>query len=167
MYGWREPLTDDEMVKLIDSHGRRSVRGWWDQVRPNSLGWVTARTRDGALVGFVNVAWDGVDHAFLLDTKTHGAWQRRGIGTEVVRRAATHAKAAGCEWLHVDFEGDLAPLLLRRLRLPTHRGRADPPPFDLVNCALLTSTPHGRVRRSAPRTLVATMGRMPCVCVQT
>jgi hypothetical protein len=26
----------------------------------------------------------------------------------VVRQAARHAKAAGCEWLHVDFEPDLA-----------------------------------------------------------
>jgi GNAT superfamily N-acetyltransferase len=61
------------------------------------------------LVGFVNVAWDGGDHAFLIDTKTRGSWQRRGVGTEVVRRAAHHARAAGCEWLHVDFEPDVAP----------------------------------------------------------
>jgi GNAT superfamily N-acetyltransferase len=49
------------------------------------------------------------DHAFLLDTKTRGEWQRRGVGTELVGRAAQHAKAAGCEWLHVDFEPDLRP----------------------------------------------------------
>jgi hypothetical protein len=30
------------------------------------------------------------------------------IGTRVVRVAAQHAKAAGCEWLHVDFEAGLA-----------------------------------------------------------
>jgi GNAT superfamily N-acetyltransferase len=56
------------------------------------------------LVSFVNVAWDGGDHAFLLDTKTRGAFQRRGIAAKVVQLAARHAKAAGCEWLHVDFE---------------------------------------------------------------
>lgn len=33
----------------------------------HSLGWVCARF-DGALVGFVNVAWDGAAHAFILDT---------------------------------------------------------------------------------------------------
>jgi ribosomal protein S18 acetylase RimI-like enzyme len=70
---------------------------------------VTARSSDGTLVGFVNVAWDGGDHAFLIDTRTHGGWQRRGIGTEVVRHAVQHAKAAGCEWLHVDFAPDVAP----------------------------------------------------------
>jgi ribosomal protein S18 acetylase RimI-like enzyme len=57
----------------------------------------------------VNVAWDGGDHAFLLDPKTHGEFQRRGIGTQLVRRAAEEAKTAGCEWLHVDFEDDLRP----------------------------------------------------------
>ena len=107
-YAWREPLTDEEMVDLVESYGGRAVAGWWDRIRPHSLGWVTARDSRGLLVGFVNVAWDGGDHAFLIDTKTRGSWQRRGIGTEVVRHAAIHAKAAGCEWLHVDFTPELA-----------------------------------------------------------
>jgi ribosomal protein S18 acetylase RimI-like enzyme len=100
---WRSPVTDGELVELITAHGGRAVRGWWDQVRPHSLGWVTARLPDGVLVGFVNVAWDGGDHAFLLDTKTHPDHQRRGIATAVVRLATHRARQAGCEWLHVDF----------------------------------------------------------------
>jgi ribosomal protein S18 acetylase RimI-like enzyme len=106
-YRWRGSLTDAEMVDLVDAHGGRAAAGWWDRIRPHSLGWVTARVPDGTLVGFVNVASDGGDHAFLIDTKTHGSYQRRGIGTRVVRFAAEHAKAAGCEWLHVDFEPGL------------------------------------------------------------
>ncbi len=39
----------------------------------------------GELVGFVNVAWDGDDHAFLLDTKTRGDLQRLGIATRLSR----------------------------------------------------------------------------------
>jgi ribosomal protein S18 acetylase RimI-like enzyme len=104
---WRDPVTDEEMFDLVVSHGGNPERGWWDKIRPHSLGWATARTREGVLVGFVNVAWDGSDHAFLLDTKTRGAFQRRGIGTRLVRVAAEQAKAAGCEWLHVDFEPHL------------------------------------------------------------
>src|SRR4051812_44846814 len=95
------------MVELVNSHGGRPEAGWWGQIPPHSLGWGTARTSDGTLVGFVNVAWDGGDHAFLLDAKTRGEWQHRGVGTELVGRAARQAKAAGCEWLHVDFEPDL------------------------------------------------------------
>jgi ribosomal protein S18 acetylase RimI-like enzyme len=61
------------------------------------------------LLGFVNVAWDGSDHAVLLDTKVRSDYQRRGIATEAVSVAVTHSRAAGCEWLHVDFEEHLAP----------------------------------------------------------
>jgi GNAT superfamily N-acetyltransferase len=61
------------------------------------------------LVGFVNVAWDGGLHAFILDTTTDPDYQRRGIGTELVRRAAEICRAAGIEWLHVDYEEPLAP----------------------------------------------------------
>lgn len=97
------------MVELVDSHGGNAEAGWWDRIRPHSLGWVAARDADGRLVGFVNVVSDGGDHAFLVDTKTHGARRRKGIGTRVVQFAAEHARAAGCEWLHVDFDAELAP----------------------------------------------------------
>lgn len=105
-YSWRGAISDDEMVDLVRSHGGRPLAGWWDQIRPHSLGWVTARRGD-MLVGFVNVAWDGRDHAFLLDTKTSGEHQRRGIATRVVALAVAGARAAGCEWLHVDFLPEL------------------------------------------------------------
>jgi len=45
----------------------------------------------------------------VTDTKTRGELQHQGIGTELVRRAAAHARDAGCEWLHVDFRPELAP----------------------------------------------------------
>jgi ribosomal protein S18 acetylase RimI-like enzyme len=104
---WRGALEDDEMVDLVRSHGGTPAPGWWDRIRPHSLGWVTARTQDETLVGFVNVVGDGGDHAFLIDTKTRGDLQRRQVGRRVVAFAARHAKAAGCEWLHVDFDEDL------------------------------------------------------------
>lgn len=104
---WRGPLTDDEMVDLLMSYGASAAPGWWDQIRPHSFGWVTARNTEGRVVGFVNVITDGRNHAFLIDTKTRGESQRRRIGTEVVRMATEHAKEAGCEWLHVDFEPHL------------------------------------------------------------
>jgi len=62
---------------------------------------------DGRLVGFVNVAWDGGVHAFVLDTVVAPAAGRRGIGTRLVAIATENARAAGCEWLHVDFEPHL------------------------------------------------------------
>jgi GNAT superfamily N-acetyltransferase len=127
-YRWRGSLTDAEMVGLVRAHGGRAVQGWWDQIHAYSLGWVTARAADGAVIGFVNVAWDGGDHVFLLDTKTHSVFQHKGIGTRLVELAARRARAAGCEWLHVDFDPGAGALLFRRLRVRAGARRAHPPP---------------------------------------
>ncbi len=80
----------------------------WGPILDRSLGWVCAVDGD-RLVGFVNVAWDGGVHAFLLDTTVHPDYQRRGVGRALVREAATMARARGAEWLHVDYEDDLGP----------------------------------------------------------
>ncbi len=78
-YRWRGPVSGAEMVTLVRAHGGQGVAGWLDQIRPCSLGWVTARLQPhGGLAGFVNVAWDGGDHAFLLDTKVAAEHQRQG-----------------------------------------------------------------------------------------
>ena len=63
---------------------------------------------DGAhLVGFVNVAWDGGQHGFVLDTCVDPDHQRRGVATQLVKRAADLARQRGVTWLHVDFEAHL------------------------------------------------------------
>lgn len=79
----------------------------WPAVLTRSLTWVTAHDRE-RLVGFVNVAWDGGAHAFLLDTSVYPDAQRRGIGSGLVREAVQAARAEGAHWLHVDFEPHLA-----------------------------------------------------------
>ncbi|RYE78152.1 MAG: N-acetyltransferase, partial [Myxococcales bacterium] len=60
------------------------------------------------LVGYVNVAWDGGVHAFLLDTTVDPDFQRRGIARELVRRVTVEARTRGADWLHVDYEPHLA-----------------------------------------------------------
>jgi hypothetical protein len=96
---WRDPITDEEMVDLVRSHGGDVVAGWWSKVGDHSLGWVGARDGDGLLVGFVNVAWDGADHAFLIDTKTRALT----IAAASARRSSSSAwptrvqrAASGC-----------------------------------------------------------------------
>lgn len=59
------------------------------------------------LVGFVNLAWDGGVHAFLLDTTVHAQWQHQGIGRRLVIRAVEAARERGIEWIHVDYEPHL------------------------------------------------------------
>ena len=63
---------------------------------------------DGSkLIGFVNVAWDGGVHAFILDPCVHPDYRRKGIGTGLVTRAVDASRQRGAKWVHVDFEPHL------------------------------------------------------------
>jgi GNAT superfamily N-acetyltransferase len=53
--------------------------------------------------------WDGGSHAFILDTVVAARLRHQGTGTKLVAVAAERARAAGCAWLHVDFEPELGP----------------------------------------------------------
>ncbi|MEV0662670.1 GNAT family N-acetyltransferase [Actinomadura luteofluorescens] len=107
-YEWRGDFGNAAVNALhAEGFGHRVMDvDWLTQVQRYSLGWVCAR-RDGELVGFVNVAWDGGVHAFILDTMVDGGHRRSGIGAGLVAEAARQARAADCEWLHVDFDDDL------------------------------------------------------------
>ena len=95
---------------------------WRSQVEKHSLGWVCARD-GGTLVGFVNVAWDGASHAFVLDTVVAATARRRGVGAGLVAAAVEGARAGGCEWLHVDFEDHLTGFYFRACGFtPTNAG---------------------------------------------
>jgi len=109
-YAWRGAFTSAELNVLHAEGFEHDLLDWdWrEQVERHSLGWVCARFPQGdALAGFVNVAWDGGSHAFVLDTVVSAAARRRGVGTGLVAAAADGARAGGCEWLHVDFEDHL------------------------------------------------------------
>lgn len=82
---------------------------WYQPILERGLGHIAAYEGD-LLVGFVNIAWDGGVHAFVLDTCTHIDFQRRGIATHLVQYAADLAREPGAEWLHVDYEPHLENL---------------------------------------------------------
>ena len=63
-------------------------------------------------MGFVNVVWDGLVHAWLQDTMVAATARGQGIGTQLVAHARDGAKAAGCEYLHVDFDDHLRSFYL-------------------------------------------------------
>jgi len=84
---------------------------WLAQLHAHSLGWVCAWS-DGDLIGFVNVPWDGACHAFVLDTIVRRDARGHGVGTALVGLATEQARAAGCEWLHVDFDDHLRAFYL-------------------------------------------------------
>lgn len=98
------PVTNEELNALF-ANSTWPNHQWWDfdSVIQKSLGYICAY-QCNQLVGFVNVAWDGGQHGFLLDTTVRRDMQHQGIGIELVRRAEDLAREAGLEWLHVDFE---------------------------------------------------------------
>jgi predicted N-acetyltransferase YhbS len=107
-FHWRGDFVNAEVNELhAEAFEHRILEDDWQaQVQQHSLGWVCAR--DGAqLVGFVNVGWDGGVHAFVLDTMVRSGAARQGIGTELVTVSVAESRAAGCEWLHVDFDDHL------------------------------------------------------------
>ena len=104
---WRGPVDNDALARLhAEGFGTRVFDwDWATQLERHSLGWVTAHA-DGRLIGFVNVAWDGGVHAFLLDTLVAADRRREGLGRALVARAVEGARAAACEWLHVDWDDE-------------------------------------------------------------
>jgi GNAT superfamily N-acetyltransferase len=110
-YIWRGDFSNTEMNALhAEAFGTRvydeSEWNWRNQVERHSLGWVVAREAE-ALVGFVNVPWDGLVHAWIQDTMVARSARHRGVGKELIAVAANGARQADCEWLHVDFDDDL------------------------------------------------------------
>ena len=97
------PIDDTELNSLISaSWPNRSISNW-SPVLARSLGYMCANS-DDLLVGFVNIAWDGGVHAFILDTTVHPEFRRRGIGRSLVEQAKILSRQKGIEWLHVDYE---------------------------------------------------------------
>ena len=107
-FHWRGDFDNAEVNELhAEAFGHRVLEDDWQaQVQRHSLGWVCARD-SARLVGFVNIAWDGGVHAFVLDTMVRAGAARQGIGTELVAVSVAESRAAGCEWLHVDFDDHL------------------------------------------------------------
>jgi GNAT superfamily N-acetyltransferase len=112
-YEWRGAFTNVEANALhAEAFETRtydeSEWNWVELTARHSLGWVVAR-RVGDVVGFVNVLWDGLVHAWIQDVMVATSARGNDIGTTLVARAADGARAAGCEWLHVDFDDELRP----------------------------------------------------------
>jgi GNAT superfamily N-acetyltransferase len=112
----RFPVDDQELSTL---HARAfggdptQVQPWSQRLQRHALTWIGAFDA-GRLTGFVQVCWDGGAHAFILDTAVDPDGQGRGTGTALVKAAAEEARAAGCTWLHVDFEPHLEHFYLDR-----------------------------------------------------
>jgi GNAT superfamily N-acetyltransferase len=112
----RNPMLDNRQLNEL------SAASWdapgesdFGPVLKRSLGYIGAFDGD-LLIAFVNIAWDGREHAFLLDTMVRPEFQRQGVGTELVTQAISLCREAGITWVHVDFEPHLSAFYLTACR---------------------------------------------------
>lgn len=111
-FAWRGAFTNAEVNELHAEAFEtprvfdESEWDWRALTGRHSLGWVTARD-GGSLVGFVNVLWDGMVHAWIQDVMVARSARHRGVGLTLVEASRDRAREAGCEFLHVDFDDDL------------------------------------------------------------
>lgn len=120
----RFPVDDAALTSL---HARAfgntpgAVEPWAARLARHSIAWVGAFD-ESTLVGFVHAVGDGDRHAFLLDTVVDPAYHRQGIGRALVGALIAEVTAAGCNWLHVDYEPHLASFYAASGFRPTAAG---------------------------------------------
>ena len=112
-FEWRGTFSNTETNALHAEAFETPVFGddewnWVELTDRHSLGWVVAR-RDREFIGFVNVLWDGSVHAWIQDVMVARSVRGNRVGVGLVEHATAGARAAGCEWLHVDFDEELSP----------------------------------------------------------
>ena len=115
-------LCNETLNRLFNAAWAQHSPSDFSSVLAHSLAYIGALTANDQLIGFVNLAWDGGVHAFLLDPTVDPGWQRRGVGKELVMRAIEQARLRGCTWLHVDFEAHLEPFYAQCGFQPTKAG---------------------------------------------
>ena len=108
LYRLSPPADSDDLNALFAAAWPGHTPRNFAPILAHSLAYVCA-TQGALLVGFVNLAWDGGIHAFLLDPTVHPTQQRQGIGRQLVALAAEEARRRNLHWLHVDYEPELEP----------------------------------------------------------
>ncbi len=97
------PIENADIDALMSASWPNHSNLNWSAILDRSLAYVSAHSGD-QVVGFVNIAWDGGVHAFILDTIVHPDFRRQGLGKSLVEQAKSVANQKSIEWLHVDFE---------------------------------------------------------------
>ena len=99
----------EELGELRVAVGWDRDDGTDEQILARRFSYYAARTEDGELVGFISVMSDGISDALLVDLMVHPAHQHAGLGSRLVRRAATDTRDAAIRCVQITCEDRLAP----------------------------------------------------------
>jgi ribosomal protein S18 acetylase RimI-like enzyme len=100
----QEGFVEDEEIRRL----RTSV-GWDNNIPSHSklkkclFTYITARIK-GKLVGYMNVLSDGSEDAYLQDLMVHPKYQKRGIGSELLKRAIKYLQQNRVRAIQVIFD---------------------------------------------------------------
>ena len=94
---------------------------------------LAVETADGELVALGHLLWDGEETEVAL--LVEDAWQRRGVGTELLRRLVALAREADCHTVYAVMQASNTAMAatMRRLGLPLE--------YHLENATLVVSAP--------------------------
>ena len=81
VYQVKSQVTDDDLNNLFASAWVHHAERPFGPILAHSLTYVCAY-HEGQLIGFVNVAWDGGIHGFILDTSRLNEQELRQLGVE-------------------------------------------------------------------------------------
>lgn len=113
----RKRALDQQLLQALFVSAWGAPKPGYEAVLQRSFTWITATSGD-ELMGFVNVAWDGGVHFFLLDTTVDPKWRGGGIAQRLVEEAIECCRGLG-EWLHVDADKELMDGLYRQCGFET------------------------------------------------
>ena len=115
-YRLKSPLDSEALNALYAVSWPNHTHFEFEPVFSRAVAYLLAYDQE-RLVGSVYVAWDGAQHAFLLEPTVHPDYRHQGIGKELVRRAANAARDAGNGGRQLHQPVDRWPLPERALGL--------------------------------------------------
>jgi len=95
-------VSDNEIEELRSSIGWDNNTGPFSVISKRLYTYFTAR-KDGKLVGFIDVLSDGIADSYLQDLAIHPNFQRKGIGTELVKKAIRFLQKNKIKCIQVTF----------------------------------------------------------------
>lgn len=84
-------ISNDKLNELFVQSWHAHTDMDFESIHLHSLACVVSYNNDEP-IGYINIAWDGYIHAFLLNTTVHPDWRLKGIGQALVQKAAAIAK---------------------------------------------------------------------------
>ncbi len=99
-------ITDKEIEELRSSVGWDATTGPFSKIKDRLYTYFTAR-KNGRLIGFIDVLSDGIADAYLQDLVVKPEYQKKGIGSELMKRAIRYLQKRNIKCIQVTFNPEL------------------------------------------------------------